>query len=59
MFAFADAVLQPTRCDTRPGARASQGWTRFATLYTDVYWRQQQVSETDGLFENQTKKSIP
>jgi len=38
MFAFAGAVLQPTsprattRCDRRPGARASQGSTRFATM---------------------------
>ena len=27
---------------------------RFATLYTDVYWRRRQVSERDGLFENRT-----
>jgi len=45
-----------TRCDRRPGARASQGSTRFATLYADVYWRQRRVSERDGLFENRTAK---
>jgi len=58
MFAFAGAILQPTsvpRCDRRPGARASQGWTRFATLYTDVYWRRRRVREM-GLFENRTAK---
>jgi len=36
--------------------RASQRSTRFATLYTDVYWRLRQVSERDGLIENWTAK---
>jgi len=65
MFAFAGAVLKPTsrrsttRCDRRPRARASQGSTRFATLYTDIYWRWWQVSERDRLFENRTAKIDP